>query len=83
MAELLKIGEYLFAEGNSHLAKAIINKNFTKASIAQLMLDAAKSKIDSGQTQLHCIQEKWICVNDKKRRLINNYKKKLNKKVID
>jgi len=44
------------------------------------MLDAAKSKIDSGQKQLRCIQEKWICVNDKKRRLINNYKKKLNKK---
>jgi len=27
LAELLKIGENLFVEGNSHLAKAIINKN--------------------------------------------------------
>ena len=27
LAELLKIGENLFAKGNSHLAKAIINKN--------------------------------------------------------
>ena len=78
MAELLKIGENLFAEDNSHLAKAIIYKKFTQASVAQSMLDAAKSKKDSAQKQLRCIQEKWICVSDKKRKLINSYKK-LNK----
>ena len=43
------------------------------------MLDAAKSKIDSGQKQLRCKQEKRMYVNDKKRKLISNYKKKLNK----
>ena len=58
LAEPLKIGENLFAEGNSHLAKAITDKNFTEGSVAQSMLDAAKSKIDSGQKQLRCIQEK-------------------------
>ena len=62
---------------NSHIPKAIIDKNFTEASVAQSMLNAAKSKIDSAQKQLRCIQEKWICVNDKKRELINNYEKKL------
>ena len=58
MAELLKIGEYLFAEGNSRIPKAIIDNNFTEASVAQWMLDPAKSKIDSAQKQLRCIQEK-------------------------
>jgi hypothetical protein len=42
------------------------------------MLDAANSKIDSAQKQLRSIQEKQICVNDKKRRLINS-SEKLNK----
>ena len=74
LAELLKIGENLFAEDNSHLTTTIIYKKFTEASVAQSKLDAAKSKLDSAQKQLCWIQEKRMYVNDKKRKLINNYK---------
>ena len=35
LAELVKIGDNLFAEGNSHIPKAIIDKYFTEASVTQ------------------------------------------------
>jgi len=70
----------LLSQGNTLLTKTIKEKHFTDAAVAQGMLDAAKSEMKHVQKALKTVQENRKDLDNRKRKLMDKYLEKLEKK---
>ena len=80
LVESQKVAEELFSQGNTHLSKAIKERNFVDAGVAQSLLDAAKTKMDSVQKELTTLRDSRKDLDKRKRKLLDKYQATLDKK---
>ena len=77
----MKTAEKLLKEANEKLIKAIKNKNFEDASVAQAMIEAAQKRMqDTNERLKKCLKEREE-ISSKRRKVMDEHSKKLSVNV--
>jgi hypothetical protein len=69
----LDVANSLFKEANAKLKKALHNKDFKDASLAQAMLDAAQTKLDSASKAMETVRGKKRTLDKQKKTMIDHF----------
>ena len=79
--EELKMSEKLYKEANERLSKAIQNKNFEDASVAQALYEAAQKRINDTNARLQKCLKKREEISSKRRKVMDEYSQKFSTKT--
>jgi hypothetical protein len=75
----LKTAEDLYNEANKRLVVAIGNRNMDEVSVVQGLMEVAKKKTEEARSQLEKCRKEKEAIDAKRRKVLDNYSKTLDK----